>query len=270
MSTFTLLQMADPNIEQATLAQIVDTQPELWTAVLAHPNCYPGLSAHIRQHLPTLGVPQVLSQPTQFPQDQPTSVDQMAAGAKQLAAGAKEYFAHTVVPAAKCAGESLQKTAAAQINAASQANASSQQTGSTPSGVAKLTGWAPLAVPALAFVAIISLFLPVGSVSAYGYSESINFFSEEVGGEGVALLICMLLVIAGAVLAMVTGKRWVRITTGVLAALFGLLGAIDGFANMANLGNTSGVSIGAGVVLLAISSTALVVAAVLTLVTKKP
>ncbi|MBP1326047.1 hypothetical protein JOF28_001279 [Leucobacter exalbidus] len=280
MTAFTAQQLTNPEIAPATLAEIVNTQPEMWAIVQAHPNCYPALAAHIGQHLATLGVAQVAqvapvapvapvaqaapttlaapatpADPAAQPQPASGAGEQVAAGAKLVAAGAKDYFLHTVTPAAKRASASIQQAA--------------HERGVTVPETKSLHAWAPIAVPACAFIAILSLFLPIGSISAYGYSASVNFFAEEAGGEGVMLLISMLVVIAGSGAALVVHRRWVRITAGVIGILFGLIAAIDGFGTMANINGASGASVGAGSVLLAASATGLLVAAVVTLLPKK-
>ncbi|WP_460801572.1 variant leucine-rich repeat-containing protein [Microbacterium sp. GXF6406] len=57
-STCTAADLLDPRIPSATLGVLATARPDLWAMILAHPNCYPALSAHIRRHLPSLGVPQ--------------------------------------------------------------------------------------------------------------------------------------------------------------------------------------------------------------------
>ncbi|WP_298039158.1 hypothetical protein [uncultured Microbacterium sp.] len=62
-STCTAADLLDPNIPSATLGAVATARPDLWSMILAHPNCYPALAAHIQQHLPSLRVPQQATAP---------------------------------------------------------------------------------------------------------------------------------------------------------------------------------------------------------------
>lgn len=263
-SSYTESDFADPGIDAATLRQVATARADLRSAILAHPNCYPELTDWLRQRIraadeqpPAPGPTATAApEPLEVPRrSQDPSVQPMSAGAKQLAAGAKAYFSSTVAPAAAGAARSIQ-------------SAVNERAGKPPAG-ANWNTWVPFIVPVAAFIAIISLFLPIGSVSVFGYSISINFFSEEAGGEGVMLLILMLAAIAFAVVSILIRKKWARITAGIVGILVGLFGMIDGFATMANMSSVHGASVGSGVVLLAIASTVLLVAAILTLLPQK-
>lgn len=247
VSSYTVEDLANPGIDAATLGQLASARPDLSGAILAHPNCYPELANWLSQGMqandeqPPAPVPNetagqmvtsvehgsvALKQtkgdnlgmneyqnpmpPTLVDERRKSldpSVQQMSAGARQVAAGAKDYFANTVAPAAVGVTKSIQHT----VN---------QPTRQSPAS-ANWNDWVPFIVPVAAFIAIISLFLPVVSVSAFGYSMSANFFSEEVGGEGFMLLILMLAAIAFAVVSVGTRKKWARITArivGIIAA----------------------------------------------------
>ncbi|MDL5199732.1 hypothetical protein [Streptomyces sp. ALI-76-A] len=90
---------------------------------------------------------------------------------------------------------------------------SMQQSTSRPV-LAKLRGLATFILPAAAFLAIISLFLPVASAMGF----SVNYFSDEAGGEGGFLLFIMLAAIAASVVAVIRKANWSRITAGVVAS----------------------------------------------------
>lgn len=301
-ASFTLADLADPTISAATLGQIAGSRPDLWSAIVAHPNCYPGLAEWIGQQTqnpapqPTAAdhnqpaAPQPVSEAEwteRFSSEQgrepllseyhaavaageiiaerktgDVSMEQMAAGAKQMASGAKQYFTNTVAPAASGAAKSIH-------------DAVNERAARTP-GSTMWVIWTQVAIIVAAFVGLISLFMPLASVSVFGYSLSINFFAEELagelggnGGEGVILVFLMLLTMALAVISLVLRKRWARITASVVAIIVGLVGMFDGFVMMANFSRLDYVSLGAGVVLLALMGTVLVVAGILTLLLKK-
>lgn len=313
---------SDPSIDPLTLKQIAEQRPDLWPAVLANPQCYPGLAEWIRAQMPAAPAPPVAAQPgaaqpsqadptgaasadppvaqqpaephataadpslsQQVPQQpeaapqQPTayptpqqpappqrsgdpaqpagaerpqqdpSAQQMSDAAKQFASGAKDFFNARVAPAAKNAARQVQETA--------------QQQKADPKNVAGWVALMPLVMAAAAFLSIISLFLPIATF----FGMSLNFFDSEAGGEGVLLLIAFLVVIAAAIAELVVRKTWSRITAGVLGILVGALGAFDGFGTMANLSGVT--SPGAGVVMLAIFSTILLLASVILLLQNK-
>lgn len=188
------------------------------------------------------------------------SVQQMADGAKQIFSGAKNLYDAKVAPGAK--EFFSEKVAPAAKNAATSARRMSGESSNARTGTLHVwTRRAPIILPAAAFLGIIALFLPIGSA----FGMSINFFSNEVGGEGVLLLILMLLVIAGALAAIVTRTKWAKITAGVLGLIGGLFGIFDGFGNMINLSGERGISIGFGLVLLAIVGVVLLIASGLVL-----
>ncbi|NDK32418.1 variant leucine-rich repeat-containing protein [Nesterenkonia haasae] len=126
--------------------------------------------------------------------------------------------------------------------------------------------WAQVALPALAFFAILALFLPIATVSMFGYSESFNYLHAEApSGEGALMMILFILVIAAGVSAVLLRVTWARITAAVLGILAGLLGSVNGFGTISALGREPMVSLGVGIVLLALTSVAMIVAAVITL-----
>lgn len=158
---------------------------------------------------------------------------------------------------------SAQQMSDAAKNAARQVQETAQQQKADPKNVAGWVALMPLVMAAAAFLSIISLFLPIATF----FGMSLNFFASEAGGEGVLLLIAFLVVIAAAIAELVVRKTWSRITASVLGILVGALGAFDGFGTMANLSGVT--SPGAGVVMLAIFSTILLLASVILLLQNK-
>lgn len=285
-STYTAEDLLDPNIEAGALGEIASARPDLWSMILEHPNVYPALTAHIQQYLPTVGVEQLRAAaaptipaappappappaaPTAAPAAAPTaapttaphtpdpSLQQMSDGAKQLAAGAKDFFNTKVAPAAASASRNIQNTV-------------QEQTAQNPT-FAKIVGWTPYAVPAIALLGIIFLFLPAASLSGMGFSMSVNFFGSgytDGAGDGVFVLILFLATIGFAIASIVTGKRWATITAGGVGILSGLVAALAAFGVMIQA-TGFGVSVGAGAVLLVIAAFALIAASALLLFKK--
>ncbi|MEU9267308.1 hypothetical protein AB0E04_17910 [Streptomyces sp. NPDC048251] len=82
--------------------------------------------------------------------------------------------------------------------------------------------------------------MPVAS--AIGFS--VNYFSDEAGGEGGFLLFIMLVTIAASVVAVIRKANWSRITAGVVGIVAGLIGMIDGFGTMGSVSGTRYASVG--------------------------
>lgn len=176
------------------------------------------------------------------------SMQQMAQGARQVASGAKDFFNSRVAPAAQGAARSMQQ-------------AVNEQRSAPQGGIQTWAGWAQFVLPVAAFLALISLFMPIASL--FGYS--VNFFSDELGGEGAFLLLFLLLTIGASIALIILKAKWARITTGIIGIVTSLICMIDGFGNMASIGGTSGVSVGAGLVFLSLFSVVMLVASVLIL-----
>lgn len=247
-------ELRDPSLHTDVLRHIANSRPDLWDAVLYHPNCYPELANYISQRRGEQ--PQTI--PTHIeaqPQREPNPhAQQMSTGAKAFAAGARGYFSETVLPATrKAAQTTIQRI-----------GDHSAKPGAAPQPVWRL--WVQIALVVLAFFGTIALFLPIASVSVFGFNESFNYFHGEApSGEGAIMLTGFILVILAGVAAVLLRVTWARITAAVLAILVGLLSAINGFGTMAALGNEPMVSLGAGIVLLALLGVALIAAAVVTL-----
>lgn len=181
------------------------------------------------------------------------SVQQMTDGARQIATGVKNFYDARVAPAAKSAAGTAAAGTAAAWSATDQ--------GAASNALAPWVRRGPFILAGTAFVGILALFLPIGSV----VGMSVNFFSEGVRGEGIALLFLMLLIIAASAAVLVTRMKWARIAAGVLGLIGGLFGIFDGFGNMISLSGARGVSIGFGLVLLALVGVVLLAASGLVL-----
>ena len=44
LSNYSAESLADPNVDAVTLGRLASTRPDLWSAILAHPNVYPDLA----------------------------------------------------------------------------------------------------------------------------------------------------------------------------------------------------------------------------------
>lgn len=253
--------MTDLNddLQPEALAKLAPDRPDLWPQIRRHPNCYPELARWIDMHAAqTAPVPQKPTaddwaalfgqangrEPTmseyqaalasgeiagESKRDQ--SLQQMSAGARQLATGAKDFYTARVAPAVERTGE----RAAPTVRAA---------TAAIPGGwLAK----APLVLPIVAFIALISLFLPVATRNG----RAKNFFADELSGEGVFLLVLLIITIALAAFALVTRQRKLSLAAGSVGAIVGVIGVIDCFIVMAAVVNGAAVGVGAIIILLA-------------------
>lgn len=176
-----------------------------------------------------------------------------AAGAQEAAsaasAGAKEFFQNRVAPAAQNAARNFQET----VN----------DKNATP--LAKLIRIAGFVLPAVALLAIVGLFLPAISASGWGYEESVNMFQAD--GPGIFLLILDILAIAGAVVWIVLGTLWARMTAACVGALTGLVTLVVTILVFVGASDASGwgvsASAGFGTVILLLLSLLTIAASVL-------
>ncbi|MGW4106609.1 hypothetical protein [Streptomyces sp. NPDC004976] len=192
--------------------------------------------------------------PERRPRD--PSMQQMTNGAKQVVNGARDFFNTKVAPAVENSG--AKEFLSNRVAPAAQSAARSMQQSTSRPGLAMLRGLATFILPAAAFLAIISLFMPVASAMGF----SVNYFSDEAGGEGGFLLFTMLV-------AVIRKTNWSRVTAGVVGIVAGLIGMIDGFGTMGSVSGTRYASVGAGVMLLALLSVVMLAAAVLILLSPR-
>ncbi|MER6375517.1 hypothetical protein ABT255_45930 [Streptomyces mirabilis] len=145
--------------------------------------------------------------PERRPRD--PSMQLMADGAKQVVNGARDFFNTKVALAAENSG--AKEFLSSRVAPAAQSAARSMQQSTSRPGLAKLRGLATFILPAAAFLAIISLFMPVAS--AVGFS--VNYFMGSVSGTryasvgaGVVLLALLSVVmLAAAVLIRLPSRQ---------------------------------------------------------------
>ncbi|UQN15460.1 variant leucine-rich repeat-containing protein [Gulosibacter sp. ACHW.36C] len=254
--SFTAEELASPSTDAATLARAAAVRPDLWSAILANPNCYPELGDWIRQQQGVQNVPpaqqqnqhgQQQAQPGQQqrqpdqqqgqygqqqnqygqqqgqPGQQQGGTNQFFDGAQQMAQGAKSFL--------NDAGQRASKRASDDPN----------------SFLNKFT-WGQVGVVIAAVVGFIGLFLPAVSASAYGFSVSASFIQS---GDGVLLLILFLGTIGLTIFSGYSTQRPVLITSWVVALIAGVVSVIDAIATLANVaGSGFGPGLGIFVVLL--------------------
>ncbi|WP_141662900.1 hypothetical protein [Streptomyces sp. Wb2n-11] len=185
------------------------------------------------------------------------SMEQMADGARQVVNSARDFFNTKVAPAVENSG--AKEFFSNRVVPAAQSAARSMRQSTSRPGLAKLRGLPTFILTAAAFLAIISLFMPLASAMGF----SVNYCSDEAGGEGGFLLFIMLVAIAVSAVAVIRKANWSRTTAGVVGIVAGLIGMIDGFGTMGSISGTRYASVGAGVVLLALLSVVVLAAAVL-------
>ncbi|MCF2706407.1 hypothetical protein I6E29_03900 [Arcanobacterium haemolyticum] len=207
-TTVTLEQLYAPGVTPEYLAQVAQVRPDLWTAILSHPACYPGLADWINAQLRA----QTQAQPQQ--PVSPDPLDQVTEGAKKLASGAKDFFTEQVAPrAAKLAQDTQQLV--------------NDQAAKLP-GREPTYQWILYGMIISAFVGIIDLFLPI--VKFWGMSISLMGGREiGIGSDGIIFLIAYILVggLVGVFLA--TNKSWAAWAGSILGIVVGVIALIDGF-----------------------------------------
>ncbi|GAA0352419.1 hypothetical protein ACOT81_38925 [Streptomyces sp. WI04-05B] len=129
------------------------------------------------------------------------SMRQMADGAEQVVNGARDFFNTKVAPAVENSG--AKEFLSNRVAPAAQSAARSMGQSTSRPALARLRGLATFILPVAAFLAIISLFMPVAS--ALGFS--VDYFSDEAGGESGFLLFIMLVAIAAFVVAVSSAGR---------------------------------------------------------------
>ena len=202
--------------------------------------------------------------------------------AQQLADNAKQFFSEKVSPTAS------------QTAATMKASFSQELTSAKAGGDWK--AWAPLALPVVALLSIISLFLPAASWKVSGLardlseglgllgmdvdhdavSGSYTLFSIGLAGLGVFLLLIHLVVLALGVVGIGLKREPLRKALGVVGIAVGAISLIiaamgDSIVNGAlKLSRAYGhVSEGAGLILLLIFSLVMIAAGVVTLLKDK-
>jgi hypothetical protein len=286
-SSFTVEELSDPTIPAAVLGQIAASRPDLWPAILGHPNTYPELRAYIIQQLPGAeSAPLVAEPPVQPPAQPPAGYapgGYAPAGPEvpPTAYGQAGYGPTGAGPAGYAPGGPGEGQAWQQQYAPAGPGGPSGPAGPMVGSAIQawksaspLTKTLQIAFPALGVIGFICLFLPAVSASVLGYSESTSFFSA---GDGPILLILLLAVIALGVVRLLTPKRWATLATVVVSILTGLMTVFEFIDVASDIGDLNGefggwgaqASMGAGLVLLFIIGLALIAAAITTLLTSK-
>lgn len=120
--------------------------------------------------------------------------------------------------------------------------------GRLPAQLQKILGFARPAVAVTLVVCFVALLLPVVSSN---YGVSINYFSKELSGPGWFFTIMFFLCIgANAALIFMPNKNF-RV---IAASVTGIVAILAVYESLVSLGRLSGVSVGAGIVLLVIFS----------------
>ena len=255
--------LSDPNWTPEDLVEVVSVRPDLAFAVVRHPNCPPELIARVQQsNAPGWpSGPQQPFQPGNVPPNQPPQAGyQPPPGYNQPPNPATPGQPGPAwgAPPAGVAGPGQQGQGGPTPPIGDVVNDLWQQhPGITPMGL-----WARrslVLIPGIALLAIISLFLPAGTVSVFGASVSVSFMS---GGDGPILLVLYLAAVGFAIAAAFTRAPWARLTTGITAALAGLVSLIDSINVATSVGDASaygvGVSLGFGAILLIILGIAII------------
>ncbi|MGF3054050.1 hypothetical protein ACQUSY_08835 [Microbacterium sp. YY-03] len=256
-STYTAADLANPALDDATLRHIAQYRPDLRGYVLQHPACSPALAQMIHasaapQQAPTAPVvPSVPQAPAGFNLGQAASTP----GAQPFAGQAQQYgqqqpqqygqapqygqasqqFAQPQAPQhpqAVAWAQWFQQNTGRQPGPADYQNAVAagqlphQVLMGMPAAVAHKPGFPAqlgalgrllILIPIGAVIAIIGSFLPVISMGSYSF----NYWAE--GADGPIILVCGLITIAVAVLAIVKPAKWSYIVAGVVAILSQIL-----------------------------------------------
>lgn len=279
-ASYTAQDLANPEIDPATLGQIAGVRQDLWPAILAHPNCYPELARFIQDNTPSApqGAPYTQSTPQGAPYAQNLPAQNgpengafggQAYGSPQSPAGAQPYYG-----AQGSAVNGQNPAVNGQNNGAFPYRA---QPFGTPSASGLLTAksWPQIAQAVLGIIGLISLFLPIVKVSVFGQSQSVNFFSSQVKGtsDGPILLVAMVLVAGSAIAAIITKQKQAGRSASGLGITGGLAGVVIGILNWSNISDTNntvggGVSAGIGLIILVVVSIAIIVVAALSALPK--
>lgn len=103
-------------------------------------------------------------------------------------------------------------------------------------------------------VAFISLWLPVAS----SFGVSIGWFDDELSGEGILLLVAILLSAVFVGSHMIVRSKGLKITASIVSTISGVFLVYDGFTNLSGLGQFGG----PGLLLMGIAGLGLIIAAI--------
>lgn len=230
----------DPNLSAAELANIAASSPQSWPQILIHPNCYPGLAEWI-QAQQARGSHPITAAPSSS-----ENAAQMKQAAKQFASGAQGYYKEKIAP-------SVQQASSNAATAWKNRNIAPRQA---------MQQWTPLVLLVASLFGFIALFLPIATFMGY----SLNYFSDELDdSDGPIFIVAFLIVAALALSRLFTSKTWVRIASGIVSILVGVMAIIPllNFSKQAN--GVMGADVGSGLILLVFVGVVVIAAGVITL-----
>jgi len=215
--------LLDPSVDQAALAQLAGSRPDLHAAILAHPNCYPELADWIKQTNPAAAAQRVAADPVAtvpvvaadpvaaapvVAQVQPVVAAPVAAPTPDFATPAPAYATPAFQPAPMMP--------AAQF--------------ALPAATKPKIGWAPFVLLAGVVIAAISLFLPLVSASGFGMTlTSGSYFNwtdsdgSNIKTVGIMWAVMLAIVLLLTILAIAVRSMWARVLAGVFGLLVGLV-----------------------------------------------
>ena len=262
--SFTAEALQDPSIPAQTLADVAAVRPDLWQAVLAHPNCYQGLSEWITAQLPVAAAPeqqtpepqasepQTPKQPTTEQQapEQPTpaqprygqpATDQSAQyqapqyqephyhEEPQQASpqqGAQPVF-DQIADGARSAASQTQQFFTQNVAPATTAAAQQvHQRLNLPAGTDAARSWLSYALAGAGVLLFFSCFMPMLTVNMFGVSAGFGFFSGQGPGGGIFLVLLAILTVAAGVVYIIMAAPWARLTAAIIAMVAGVTGLI--------------------------------------------
>ncbi|MGO3141242.1 MAG: hypothetical protein ACTII3_10955 [Galactobacter sp.] len=279
-ASFDPAALADPNFDQATLAQLAQSRPDLRQSIAAHPNCYPALKEWIAQQSPAAPAASAAEsaqpvEPTQTadagsaasaqqpgsapsaqnpgygaaPQQSPWGAPQGgpgAAGAQGQPAQGQPAQGQPGQPSAQGGAQQFTEGAKQMFGGAQQAFQGALGAQQKATGLGAILGWIPAVLAASALLCVICTFLPAArlNLGSYGGKQSVGYWD---GGDGPLLLIMFLLTVAGGVLVFIKPELlWARIVAGVVGIVAAIFGFIDGFGVTSQLNDLNAAVSGFG------------------------
>ena len=327
-STFTVADLADPTLDLATLGAVASVRPDLWSSILAHPNCTPELTAYIQKYSPTPIAPAapVAPSPVAEAPAAPSAPEAPAApsapeapaaptygqggygqqtygqqsygqsaqqtpsygqgGYGQQAQQAQQGYGQQAqqsygqnTPAVPAYGQAPSSQGYGQPSYGTPAVQGYGQQGygygaaaAAPSGLlGKFKAYSGWVLAGLAALMSISLFLPAAKIDTPYVSQTINFFTEGAGNDGIIGIIIFLLTAGTAIAAMfVKNLPWLKIVAGALGIVSGLFGIIE-FADINSDVSKAGdyASTGIGLIFLLILSILMIAVSIVSVIPDK-
>lgn len=120
-----------------------------------------------------------------------------------------------------------------------------------------------LLIPVGAIIALIGSFLPVVSISAFGETYSVTYWAE--GADGPIILICSIVAIVAAAIALAQPAKWSYIVAGVAGILSQILLFVSAFTALSRSAELD-VPLGPAPFLLLVGAIMVVVGAIVTII----